>query len=129
MHPRSLHFSPRIFSLRTVWVSAGIIALMLVSGCQHHKITLTDFSKTFKLSAPAAGSAVVGLLLETELDASAPILLNVGCNGVVQVRLRVPNGLKFTQRIDWYSDCAELSFSTGTALPKSMTIQYRFLTL
>jgi hypothetical protein len=129
MHPRPLHPSPGIFSLRTVWVSAGVIALTLVSGCQDQKITLTDFSKTFKLSAPAAGSAVVGLILETELDASAPIQLNVGCKGVVQVRLKVPNGLKFTQRIDWYSDCAELSFSTGTALPKSMTIKYRFQTL
>lgn len=130
-----LHFRRSIFpplqlshALRTVGVSTGLIALALISGCQDREITLTEFSKTFKLPPPVAGASVVGLILETELNASAPIQLNVGCNGAVNVRLTVPNGRKFRQRIDWYSDCAEVSFSMGSALAKSITIKYRFQT-
>lgn len=92
-------------------------------------MTVTEFAHTLKLTPPDAGAAVVGLILETELIASAPIQLNVGCNGAVNVRLTVPNGRRFTHRIDWYSRCAELSFSTGSAVAKSITIEYRYQTL
>lgn len=108
---------------------AGLIALLLISGCQDTKITLTEFSHTTKLTPPAAGSSVVGLILETELSASAPVQLNVGCDGAVAVRLTVPNGVRSKHRIDWYSDCADLSFSTGSTVAKSISIRYRFHTL
>lgn len=128
--PRSISPSLQLrHAWRTVGVSASVIALALISGCQDRKITLTEFSKTYKLSPPVAGASVVGLIFETELSASAPVQLNVGCNGEVDVRLTVPNGRKFTQRIDWYSGCAEVSFSTGSAVAKSITIKYRFQTL
>lgn len=113
-------------ALRIIGFSVGIISLTFISGCQDQEITLTDFSKTSKLSPPVAGASVVGLILETDLSASAPIQLNVGCNGAVNVSLTVPNNRKFRQRIDWYSHCAEVSFSTGNSLAKSITIKYRF---
>jgi hypothetical protein len=132
----ALHFSRRIFmrcqlshALRAARVSTGLIALACCAGCQEREIRLTDFSKTVKLAPPAAGASVVGLILQTELNASAPIGLNIGCNGAVNVRLTVPHGRKSTQRIDWYSDCAEVSFTVGRALAKSLTIHYRFQTL
>ena len=114
---------------RIARVLAGILALALLSACQQEQITVTDFSTRVHLPPPAAGASVVGLILETELSASAPIQLNIGCNGAVDVRLTIPNGRKFTQRIDWYSACAELSFSVGKARPKAITIEYQFQTL
>lgn len=116
-------------ALRTVRACAWVIAWALISGCQDREVTLTDFSKTITLTPPAPGTPVVGLILDTELSASAPLQLNVGCNGAVDVRLMVPNGRKFTRRIDWYSTCAEVSFSVGSAVAESITIEYRFQTL
>lgn len=127
--PLHLPSRPLRCASRSAGVFAGLIVLGLICGCQDRKITLTDFSRTFTLQPPAAGAAVVGLVLETELDASAQIHMHIGCKGDVKVRLAVPNGRKFRQRTDWYSDCAELSFATGNARAKSISIKYRFQTL
>ena len=115
--------------MRTAGVATAALVLALGCGCQDRTIRLTDFSQTVRLTPPVAGTAVVGLILDTELDAPAPIQLNLGCNGTVEARLTVPNGRRFRQRTDWYSDCAEVSFSVGRIPAKSMTIRYRFQTL
>ena len=107
----------------------GIAVSLAFAGCQNQSITITDFSKTFKLTSPATRKAVVGLLLETDLNASAPIDMKIGCGGVVHARLKVQNYLKTSQRIDWYSDCAEVSFYIGGGQASSITVSYRFQTL
>ena len=120
---------PRHFLHRATTSWAPVLAFALLAGCQGRTITTTDFSKTFKLSPPATGAAVVGLILEVELSATAPIQMNIGCGGAVHARLTIPNGQQFRQRIDWYSDCADISFSLGNAVAKSITVKYRFQTL
>lgn len=98
-------------------------------GCRDRTLTLADFSGGASLTPPAAGAPVVGLVFETELDATAPVRLDVGSDGTVLASLTIPAGRPSRQRIDWYSGCAELSFARDGVRPESITMRYRFQTL
>lgn len=121
--------SCRARGLRGAGIGLGVLAAALAFGCRDRTLTLADFSASARLTPPAAGAAVVGLVFETELEATAPVRLDVGCDGAVLASLTIPNGRPSRQRIDWYSGCAELSFAQGSVRPESIRIRYRFQTL
>lgn len=109
---------------------ACVLAMVFAAGCaERQEVTITDFSQSVKLVPPGSGKPVVGLMLEAHLQASAPIQLHLGCKGKVDKSITVPNNQALSQRIDWYSDCAEASFSLGSGPATSMNLRYQFLTL
>ncbi|GEM_PF-2926955 len=126
--PSTTSGSCRTRRLRGAGIGLGVLAA-LVSGCQDPTPTLADFSAGARLTPPASGTRVVGLVFETELDATAPVRLDVGCDATVLASLTIPNGGPSRQRIAWYSGCAELSLAQGSVRPESIRIRYRFQTL
>ena len=110
----------------TIWIFVGTLCACTPP---QPALTITDFSKPVRLQPGAPDQKIVGLMLETELAASAPIYLHVGCHGRVEATLTVPAGKKWSRRLDWYSDCAEVTFSVGQAKVTSLVLTYRFQSL
>ncbi|WP_157359650.1 hypothetical protein [Caldimonas brevitalea] len=106
-------------------LAAAAMVAVVTSACTRPDITLADFSKTIQLDPKAAEGQVVGLYLEIDLDAKAPITVNLACEGKVKTKQVVPPG-RSVQRWDWYSWCAELSFEVGNAQARSIAISYEF---
>ncbi len=115
--------------LRRTMGALTVVASMSACSPPPASLTITDFSRPVRLHPAAPGQQTVGLILEGRLQASAPIALHLGCDGRVQTTVTIPPGQKFSQRMDWYSDCAEVSFSTGQARASSLALTYRFQTL
>lgn len=125
--PRHTHL-PRV--RRAAAHVACVLSVLSAAGCaERQEVTITDFAQSVKLVPPSSGKPVVGLMLEAHLRASAPIQLHLGCKGKVDTSITVPNNQPFSQRLDWYSDCAEASFSMGSGTATSMTLRYQFQTL
>jgi hypothetical protein len=101
----------------------------MVCACTNREALITDFSKTIQLGSGVSGRKIVGLLLQTELDATAPVTMNIGCKGTVQAKLIISPNETSKNRIDWYSECAEVSFEVGSARPRSMLLSYKFQSL
>ena len=106
-----------------------LLSAALISACTGREVTVTDFSRTIQLVPEAPDSQIVGLLLHTDLDATSEVVLDIGCGGTVQTQLTISPNRKSDHRIDWYSACAEISFSQGAAHARSMKLSYRFLKL
>ncbi len=121
----------RLSQLRrsTSRLAATILAMMMVFACTDREALITDFSKTIQLASGVSGRKIVGLLLQTELDATAAVSMNIGCEGVVQAKLIIFPNETSRHRIDWYSECAEVTFEVGTAKAKSMLLSYKFQSL
>lgn len=121
-----LHMRPNQRSVRKLSLAAALIVAAAFTACMNKEIIVNDFSRMIPLKPDTTEREVVGLFIKTNLDASAEIVLNVGCNGVVRVRIAVPPNQTLERRIDWYSRCAEVSFELGTVVPRSMSLEYRF---
>ncbi|KQP12034.1 hypothetical protein ASF45_32010 [Pseudorhodoferax sp. Leaf265] len=104
----------------------AVVAAIALSACGGDELRVDDFSKTFELESGQSKGGVVGLIFQTTLDSNGPIVMNIGCNGDVLSRITVTPGENGERRIDWYTPCAQASFSVGDAVPTSFTLSYRF---
>lgn len=119
----------RAHSRRGISVAGIFAATLFACTPPQPALTITDFSKPVRLQPGTPGKKIVGLILETELSASSPIDLHLGCHGRVEATLTVPAGVKWSRRLDWYSDCAEVTFSVGQARATSLILAYQFQSL
>lgn len=106
-----------------------LIMALMVSACNKRGLMITDFSTTIKLDISTKKKSVIGLVLTTELDATGPITLNIGCHGNIFSHVTIPANHHFSQRIDWYDNCAEISFDVGASHARSIYIEHDLQTL
>lgn len=107
-----------------------LLALLFVgcsiSACADRELLVTDFSEVIQLVADVESKKVVGLHISVRLSSGPDAVINLGCSGVIYQRIVVAASVRVEQTLDWYSNCAEVSFWKTPSVGQTMLIRYRF---
>jgi len=69
---------------------------------------------------------VVGLHISAELSTGPNVIMNFGCDGKTYQRIIVVANVTVERQLDWYSNCAEVSFEHVPRSGQHMLIRYKF---
>lgn len=108
---------------------ALLFVALTIAACADRELVITDFSKAILLDPVVDSEKVVGLYMRTKLSSGSDIVMSVGCKGKIYQRITVTASITAEQRLDWYSNCAEVSFEKKPISGRTMRLSYQFQVL
>jgi hypothetical protein len=112
-------------------LSCLVIACFSLLSCYRpdERLEIYALSTRAVLVPKDSAANVVGLVFDFDLSAKHPVVVNVGCAGKVIQSFEITPGKSARKRIDWYTTCTELSFSSPHNEPTTIVVSYSFQTI
>ena len=109
-------------------VALGTIAVICLSGCARHEVSVKDVTKneTLILKKQSDQGGIVGISIAVSGSIAGKGELQLILNGSVYKKETVSGVVSFEWGGDWYADQAEVRYLAGTASGGSLTLKYEF---